>query len=360
MTNCNPEIDINVIGVMSGTSLDGLDICCANFIYAKNNWTYKIIAAENKAYPNQLKSKIENAHLTDSKTFSLLHSDYGFYTGEQINQFINKYSLKPDLVASHGHTIFHQPEKRSTVQIGSGACIAAETGINTICDFRTTDVSLNGQGAPLVPIGDQYLFSEYDFCLNLGGFSNISFQRGDKRIAFDICPVNFVLNHYMKSIGKDFDENGGKARSGKINQQLLNELNELNVYKQSGPKSLAREDVEKIFFPIIDSFNFSLEDKLATYTEHISVQISKTITSGNVLVTGGGAFNTYLIERMRANAPQCIYQIPDSQIINYKEALIFAFLGVLYLYDIPNCLASVTGANYDNIGGALYKAKRNN
>jgi anhydro-N-acetylmuramic acid kinase len=350
------NININVIGVMSGTSLDGVDICCVDFIYDKTAWTYKIIAAENKSYPDKLRNKIANAHLTDANSFAVLHSNFGLYIGEQINFFINKYSLKPDLIASHGHTIFHQTEKRLTFQIGSGAGIAAETGINTVCDFRSTDVALNGQGAPLVPIGDHFLFSEYEYCLNLGGFSNISFQKDDHRIAFDVCPVNFVINHYMKNEGKEFDNNGEKARSGKVNQQLLNDLNELNVYKFSGPKSLAREDVEEMFFPVIDSYQITLEDKLATYTEHISTQISKSIIFGKVLVTGGGAFNRFLIERMRVNSPQCDYHIPDPQIINFKEALIFALLGVLYLYDVPNCLASVTGARYDNIGGALYKS----
>jgi anhydro-N-acetylmuramic acid kinase len=344
---------------MSGTSLDGLDICYATFIHRNNKWNYKILLAESEAYQKEIKEKLLTAHLMDGLSYARFHSDYGNYLGQRINNFISKHKIKPDLIASHGHTIFHQPEYNFTAQIGSGACIAAETGINTICDFRTTDIALNGQGAPLVPIGDRFLFSEYDYCLNLGGFSNISFEENSLRIAFDISPVNFVLNHFIKSIGQDFDKDGMAARSGKINNALLNELNNLSFYKKLGPKSLGREDVEKYFIPLIDSYSLTLQDRLATFCEHAAIQISKVVKGGKVLVTGGGAFNTYLIERILVNSPQCVYHIPDPEIINFKEALIFAFLGVLFLYDFPNCLASVTGAKYDNIGGAFYKSITN-
>ncbi|MFZ2323515.1 MAG: anhydro-N-acetylmuramic acid kinase [Ignavibacteriaceae bacterium] len=356
MNKDNCDIDIKVIGVMSGTSLDGLDICFVHFTKENNNWKYKILNTEAKTYPEEIKNKLASAQLMDAFSYARFNSDYGICLGQRIKKFIDKHSIKPDLIASHGHTIFHQPAIRFTAQIGSGACIASETGVDTVCDFRTSDVALYGQGAPLVPIGDRYLFSDYDYCLNLGGFSNISFEENDQRIAYDICPVNYVLNHYMRSIGKDFDKDGKTARSGKINKGLLEDLNKLSFYSQSGPKSLGREDVEKDFIPLIDFYKLSLEDKLATFCEHIAIQIGNTIKNGKVIVTGGGAFNNYLIERMQKVTPQCVYHIPDEQTINFKEALIFAFLGALYLYDIPNCLASVTGARHNNIGGALYKA----
>lgn len=350
------NIDNKVIGVMSGTSLDGLDICFVHFTKSKNGWTYKIEIAESESYPAEIKDKLASAQLMNALDYTKFHSDYGFYIGQRIKAFIDNYKIKPDLIASHGHTIFHQPSKNFTSQIGSGACIAAETGIDTVCDFRTMDVALGGQGAPLVPIGDRYLFSQYDYCLNLGGFSNISFEKNKNRVAFDICPVNYILNHYMRSIGKEYDEDGATARAGKINVKLLEDLNNLNFYLQSGPKSLSRENVEEDFIPLIDSYSISLQDKLATFVEHIAIQISRNISAGKVIVTGGGVFNKYLIEKMKINSPQCEYVFPDSQTINFKEALIFAFLGVLYVNNIPNCLSSVTGARYDNIGGALYKA----
>jgi len=358
MSEVKGNINIDVIGTMSGTSLDGLDICFVNFTFNENKWSYKIHIAETIEYDSILKEKLANAHLMDAQSFSKLHFDYGKYLGKRIKEFIDKHSIEPKLISSHGQTIFHQPELGFTTQIGKGACIAAETGVDTICDFRSTDVALNGNGAPLVPIGDKYLFSEYDYCLNLGGFSNISFEENDKRIAYDICPVNFILNYYMKQKGKEYDKDGETARSGRINKAMFEALNSLPYYSKAGPKSLGREDVENNFFPLIDSFHLTIEDILSTYCEHIAVQIGKEIKGGKVLITGGGAFNKFLIERMQGNASQCKYVLPDDQTINYKEALIFAFLGVLYNYKIVNCLSSVTGAKIDSISGALYKAYR--
>lgn len=356
MNKNTDRIDINVIGTMSGTSLDGLDICFVNFSLIEDKWNYKIHIAETIEYDNYIKEKLLNAHLMDALSFSKLHFDYGKYLGKKIKGFIDKHSIEPKFISSHGQTVFHQPESGFTTQIGKGACIAAETGIDTICDFRSTDVALRGNGAPLVPIGDRYLFSEYDYCLNLGGFSNISFEVNNKRIAYDICPVNFILNYYIKQKGKEFDKDGETAKSGKINSELLNALNSVSYYSKSGPKSLGREDVEKEFFPLIDSYDLSVEDILSTYCEHIALQIGREIKQGKVLVTGGGAFNKFLIERMQNTAPHCKYYLPDEQTINFKEALIFAFLGVLYSYNLINCLSSVTGAESDSISGALYKA----
>lgn len=348
-------MEINVIGLMSGTSLDGLDICYVNFKNDSGKWSYKIIKAISESYPQEIKYKLSEAQNMSALDYARFHSDYGLYIGQRVKKFIEDTGVKPDLVASHGHTIFHQPDIRFTAQIGSGAGIAAESGVDTVCDFRTKDVALYGQGAPLVPIGDKTLFSEYDYCLNLGGFSNISYTKGDERIAFDISPVNYVLNHYTRSIGLDYDEDGRIARSGKVSPGLYIKLNNLDFYKMSGPKSLGREWVEEVVIPLIDSFNISMEDKLATLCEHVAQQVSLKIEGGKVLLTGGGAFNKYLTERMAALSPQCQFVIPDAETINFKEALIFAFLGALYMSDTPNCLASVTGASRDNIGGCLYK-----
>ena len=350
------NININVIGVMSGTSLDGLDICFVNFTQNENKWNYKIRISKTEEYDSIIKNKLINAHLLDAQSFAKLHFDYGKYLGEKIDTFIRKNSIKPQLIASHGHTIFHQPESGFTTQIGHGACIATETFINTICDFRTTDVALHGSGAPLVPIGDKFLFPEYDYCINLGGFSNISFEKNSKRIAYDICPVNYILNYCVKRIGKDYDKDGRIARKGKVATKLLKDLNSLSFYSKTGPKSLGREDVENEFIPLIDSYSLNVEDILNTFCEHIAIQIGKSINNGKVLVTGGGAFNKYLIERIRINSSKCTIIIPDDQTVKFKEALIFAFLGILFYYDIPNCLSSVTGAKSDSISGALYKA----
>ncbi len=365
------EKGIKVIGLMSGTSLDGLDICYVNFRYDKDGndgagkWHYEIIKAEDEGYPQQLKEKLGNAQNMNALDYALLHSDYGIYLGERVKAFMERNGATPHIIASHGQTVFHQPSIRFTSQIGSGAGIAAETGVDCVCDFRTTDVALYGQGAPLVPIGDRNLFSDFDYCLNMGGFSNISSESiavgedGSKiatRVAYDISPVNYVLNHYTRTIGLEYDKDGEMARKGTVCGELLEKLNTLEFYSMTGPKSLGREWVESDVLPLIDSFDLSLDDKLATFCEHVAMQISKHIKGGKVLLTGGGALNKYLVERMQAAAPQCQYFVPDRQTVNFKEALIFAFLGALYIADMPNCMSSVTGAKYNCIGGALYKA----
>ena len=355
MANFDLKKGIRVIGLMSGTSLDGLDLCYVRFKY-DGKWEYKISKAVSWPYPDNIKDSLANAQSMSALEYAQFNSEYGIYLGQQTAAFIQKYKLKPDLIASHGHTIFHRPEIRFTAQIGSGAGIVAETGVDCVCDFRTTDVALYGQGAPLVPIGDRSLFEEYDYCLNMGGFSNISFNEGGERKAYDISPVNYVLNYYTRQIGKEYDKEGEMAGSGKVDKALLCALNGLDFYVKRGPKSLGREWVETEVIPLIDSYHLTTEDILCTFCEHVAIQIGNQIKGGKVLLTGGGAFNKYLVKRMSAVAPWCNYHIPDKQTINFKEALIFALLGAMYVADMPNCLSSVTGASRDNIGGCLYKA----
>jgi anhydro-N-acetylmuramic acid kinase len=287
--------------------------------------------------------------------FITFHSAYGKFLGEKVNLFMEEFGVRPDIIASHGHTIFHEPHKKVMYQIGDGAVIAAETGIPTISDFRRLDIMLGGQGAPLVPIGDRMLFSDYDYCLNIGGFSNISFEKEGKRVAFDISPVNYVFNRYTRQIGLEYDKDGNIARSGEICQPLLEELNELEFYHKEGPKSLGREWVEELIFPMIDQYGLSLPERLRTFCEHAAFQVSRVTSSGKrLLITGGGALNKFLVERISA-LTGCEIVIPDPIIIEYKEALIFALLGALYMADQPSCLSSVTGASRDNIGGMLFK-----
>ena len=343
-----------VVGAMSGTSLDGLDLAAVEFRRSENWWNFSIVAAETIKYPNEWEEKLRNAPELPGEKLIELHNVYGKFTGQQINRFVKTHRLLPDLIASHGHTVFHQPEKGITFQAGNGACIAAETGMTTVADFRSGDVALGGQGAPLVPVGDRLLFPEYESCLNLGGFANISFEQNGKRIAYDICPVNFILNHLARKLGKPFDENGELGRQGAIDNQLLEMLNNLKFYSQSPPKSLGKEWMDRHFFPIIEVSNLSVQDKLRTAYEHIVVQIAKaTPVTGKMLVTGGGAFNTFLLERFSEHLKYEIV-VPSSEIINYKEALVFAFLGMLRYLGEVNCYASVTGARRDSSAGVLF------
>lgn len=344
---------------MSGTSLDGLDIACCTFEQIGESWNYKIEEAITYKYKDEWSKKLASVHNTSAYEFALANTEYGYYLAEKVNEFIAEKSIATiDLIASHGHTIFHQPEKNFTFQLGSGAAIAGRTGIITVCDFRSLDVALNGQGAPLVPIGDALLFPGFDYCLNLGGIANISFDKNRKRVAFDICPVNLVLNHLAQTLGNSYDNEGDLARSGSLDKILLEKLNNLDFYETTGAKSLGREWVEKVFFPVLNSFEISSEDKLNTVCEHIAMQIAKHAkdVKAKMLVSGGGAYNNYLMERIKFHAKADIV-IPDNETIEYKEALIFAFLGLLRFDQKNNTLASVTGASTDSIGGAIYLGK---
>ena len=341
---------------MSGTSLDGLDIAFCQFINKGKNWLYEIIHAETIEYPNLWKETLKNIENKDAFSFAETHINYGHFLGQKVKRFITKHHLKIDFIASHGHTIFHQPQNKITFQIGDGSAIAAETGLPVVCDFRSLDVALNGQGAPLVPIGDRMLFNDFEYCLNLGGFANISFEKNNERIAFDVCPVNIVLNFLAEKANHSFDNKGKLAASGKIDPDLLSALNQLKYYKKSPPKSLGKEWVISEIIPLMAVENLSIEDNLRTFCEHIAEQIFKILPSNKpvkVLITGGGAHNDFLVRLLKQKTKNEII-LPDKKTIDYKEALIFAFLGVLRMRNEINCLKSVTGASKDNIGGAIY------
>lgn len=345
---------IKAIGAMSGTSLDGLDIAAVEFEFKNNQWKFEIAEATTVSYSPEWTEKLKNAHTLPGEKLMELNAEYGIFTGKEINKFIGQSGFQPDLIASHGHTIFHQPEKHFTLQIGSGAEIAAITKTTTVADFRTTDIALGGQGAPLVPVGDKLLFSGFDYCLNIGGFANVSYNDKNRRLAFDIGPANFALNHFAEKQGVPFDKGGELGRKGTLNYKLLAELNNLGYYTQEPPKSLGREWMEDVFFPLIRKFDISDFDKMRTIYEHIAIQIANAgASSGKLLITGGGAFNTFLVERIKYHSNLEIV-IPDAIIINYKEALIFAFLGVLRLQNQINCYASVTGAVKDSSVGVVF------
>ncbi len=347
-----------VAGLMSGTSLDGLDIAVCRFQKNKANWAYEILAANTVPYSTTMKVKLASLMNTSAQEFAATDAYFGKFSGNQVKRFLLKNNFAVDLIASHGHTIFHQPENGFTTQIGNGAYIAAITETPVVADFRTMDVALSGQGAPLVPIGDKLLFNDYDYCLNLGGIANISFDFNKKRIAGDLCPVNILLNKLAVEKGFSFDKGGRMAEKGSINIPLLSKLNALPFYKKSFPKSLGREWIEKQIFPLLDRSTLSIEDKLATVCEHIAYQITATFPkkkSATLLATGGGALNNYLISRIEALAPKNTKIIvPDMLTLSFKEALIFAFLGLKRVLGEPNALKSVTGAHKDSVGGALY------
>lgn len=347
----------NIIGVMSGTSLDGVDLAHIVFTIKNDKWSFQILETETVSYSNDWLNKLKIAVDFSEKELEKLNHDYTLLLGTIINRFISKNKIQNlDAVCSHGHTILHQPQNGFTLQIGNLPEIATYTNQKVVCDFRVLDVKLGGQGAPLVPIGDKILFHQYDYCLNLGGFSNISFEENSKRIAFDISPVNTVLNFYANKLGLDFDDKGKISKSGKVNYDLLKELNDLEFYKLNFPKSLGFEFVKEIVLPLIENYSIEIEDKLRTFTEHVAQQIALTLQNknGKLLVSGGGAYNDFLIERIQSFLPKIEIIIPENKILEFKEALIFALLGVLKLRNEINVLSSVTGAKFDHSSGNIF------
>jgi anhydro-N-acetylmuramic acid kinase len=354
----NPRYSI--IGLMSGTSGDGLDV--GYFHYEKSDrWSFQINRAKTFPFPQTLGEKLSKAHLLSSLDLAFLDVDFGRWMGEKVKDFCEEVQIVPEAVCSHGHTVFHQPEKSLSLQIGNGWALHQACGFRVINDFRMLDVQLGGQGAPLVPIGDKLLFPEMDYCINLGGIANISMELGEKRIAFDCCPFNLLLNEQAAKLGASYDQSGAWAKEGQVNHSLLSNLNDLNFYKKRDPKSLGREDIEREFIPEIRNSDISERDILSTLVEHYAIQISEVIRKNQrtetpkVLLTGGGAYNFYFIERLNYHlAGNWIHSSAPSNLIEFKEAMIFGFLGVLRLREENNSLASVTGAERDSCGGTVF------
>ena len=341
---------------MSGTSLDGIDLASITVTFG-DKCEFEIHRSETVTYSYRWINKLKALTSLSLQEIKLIDKEYTTYLGEIISDFIERNKISNlDAVCSHGHTALHQPHNGLTYQIGNLPELATLINQRVVCDFRVEDVALGGQGAPLVPIGDKLLFSDFEYCLNLGGFANVSTEIKGDRIAYDICPVNIVLNYYVNQLGLDFDDKGALASEGNINQELLNELNALPFYVLEFPKSLGFEWVQTTIFPIIDIYRLPIKDVLKTFIEHISIQIAKEVNkkrNSTILVTGGGVYNDYFLKRLKFHVKNNI-QLPENQIIEFKEAVIFGLLGILKLRNDVNCLRSVTGASKDHSSGKIY------
>ena len=357
----------NIIGLMSGSSLDGIDLVDVDF-WNDGKWHFEIVAKDNYDYDDDWRNALSNAFFVGANHHSpvnrakdvlplqQLDIDYGKLLGHVTKQFIDKYNLKPEIVASHGHTIFHRPQEHYTLQIGDGQALANECGVTVINDFRTEDVLKGGQGAPLVPIGDKLLFADYPICLNIGGIANVSYDVDDQRIAYDICIANQALNYLSNRLSMPYDKDGKIAHSGTIDNQLLATLNSHPFYSQNYPKSLGREFFEENIKPLLEKRD-DIANMMATFVEHIAIQISKSIENQSIekmLITGGGAKNKFLVERIQNNTKHQVF-VPSDEIIDYKEALVFAFLGLLRNRNEINVLKSVTGAQSDSCSGKIHQ-----
>lgn len=365
------------IGLMSGSSLDGLDIAFVELHENAGKWSYEIIKADCYPYTEEWINRLKNAITLPALDYQLLHTDYGHYLGGQVNKFIEKNDLqyKVALIASHGHTTFHVPARKMTAQLGDGAAIASATQLPVVTDLRALDVAFGGQGAPIVPIGEKLLLGNYEYFLNLGGIANISVKPAsskekdgeeDQFVAFDICPANRVLNMLANEAGAEYDKDGAMASQGNVNNSLLDKLNALTYYNQPYPKSLANDFGTDIVYPIIKEAGIANNDALRTYVEHIAFQINKSIVSlknhkqqtinHKLLVTGGGAFNTFMIQQLKNKLTELNIEVvvPDKNLVNFKEAIIMALIGVLRWREEYNVISSVTGAARASVGGALW------
>ena len=343
---------LNVVGLMSGTSLDGVDLAMCRI----GGLECRVLKAATIPYSDFWLQRLSDVEHASAFEYVKTHVELGHHFGRLIKGFLSDSGIVADAVASHGHTVFHQPGIGVTAQIGDGNAIAAETGLPVVCDFRSLDVALGGQGAPLVPIGDELLFGQHDACLNLGGIANVSFRENGRRVAYDICPCNMALNYLSRQLGMPYDRDGLHSRAGRVEAPLLASLGELHYYSADYPKSLGKEWFVKSFLPLLVQSSSSVEDKLATCVEHIVDQVAASVRmcgAGDVLVTGGGAHNAYLIERLRAVLPSVRVVVPEDTVVDYKEAMIFAYLGYLRLTGKTNTLSSVTGARADSCGGVL-------
>ena len=339
--------------------MDGLDIAYCKLIHKKGNWRFEIIKAMTIKYSSSWKRKLSGAHQLQAEELLALHSEYGSYLGQSAQNFISKHKIrKVDFIASHGHTIFHQPEKNFTFQLGEGNAIQSKSGIPVIADFRSLDVTLGGQGAPLVPIGDRYLFHDFDICLNLGGISNLSMEVKKERKAYDVCFVNMGLNYLSQQAGKEYDKQGELASKGVINATLLQKLTRVYGTLKKGRPSLGREGFEKWIQPLLKDKKIKLNDRLRTFCESIVIEIADAIPGNGgklkLLATGGGALNSFLIQRLRGKLQdKAEVIVPEKIIIDFKEALVFALLGVLRVRNEVNVLKSVTGAKHDSSSGVI-------
>jgi anhydro-N-acetylmuramic acid kinase len=356
------------IGLMSGSSLDGLDIAFTEFIESAGKWSHEVLHAECLSYGNLWKDRLKNASSLSAIDYLKLHAAYGHYLGQLVNEFIERNNLhhQVQLIASHGHTVFHEPSNRMTAQLGDGAAIAAVTGINVVTDLRAMDIALGGQGAPIVPMGEKLLFSQYALLLNLGGIANISFHKGNAHTAFDICPANRVLNMIAEMAGKTFDEGGAIASKGFVRDEVLATLNQVDYYKQPYPKSLSNGFGTETIFPMLKQANLSAADAMRTMVEHICIQVTRSAGKllnnyygekpDKIFVTGGGAHNKFLTGRLNETLRGLgvSIEVPGDTIVDYKEAVIMALLGILRWREENTVMSSVTGASRSSIGGAVW------
>lgn len=359
---------ITVLGLMSGSSLDGIDMALCEFDGKPGNLYWKIIQTQCIPMPASWKERLAQLPNGSARDLAMADYEFGYFLGDMCREHFGNHQV--DFIASHGHTIFHAPEKGITCQIGNGATIAGRTGISVVSDFRSMDMAAGGQGAPIVSCLDRFVFMDYSVLANLGGIFNLSINSPDKTLAWDVCPCNQLLNHLASQKGFDFDPEGQMASKGRVSDELLKLLLNDPYYAMQSPKTLDNQYIVKRYFPLLDQFDCSVEDKLRTVVELIVQSVSNDVKPllmpkpapedlPKILLAGGGAHNTFLVNQLRENLPFTDIVVPDKTLVDFKEAFLMAFLGYLRVIEHENTLASATGAGWNTIGGCVYKTGTN-
>ena len=342
--------EYQVLGGMAGSSMDGLDLALVTFKKDGQSWQFEIVKTETIAYPKEVYENLKSSTGSSSIEQHRIDEEFGYWIADQINYFLPVNNV--DLLAIHGHTVIHTPEKGISWQLGSGEIIAKMTDIKTVTAFRSEDVKLNGQGAPLVPLGDFELFGQYDACLNLGGIANVSLK--ESKIAGDICPCNQVLNFYAEQVGQAYDDGGKMGRNGYVDLDFLSRLNAISYFKKPFPKSLPNQFLPRDLLASVNSLT-GLKSYALFVAEQVAILLSDMDTNNKrLLITGGGAFNGYLVELISEKLSMWDIDIPSEEIISYKEAIIFGFLGLKKFLGEINVLSSVTGAKHDTSSGVIH------
>ena len=337
------------LGLMSGTSLDGLDIARSQFERTTSGRILgELLAFESVPFPDDLAARLRALYTADAREWAACAAAFSTWCAEAVLAT----GFTADVIGFHGQTTFHEPASGFTAQLASGAHLYARTGMPVVCDFRSLDVALGGQGAPLVPVADALLFPEAEVAVNLGGIANLSER--DSRRAWDIVPCNLLLNRLAERVGEAFDRGGQRAARGQCIPELAAELAGIPYLDRSAPKSLGREDVEALWWPAIERFaGHAVDDLLATATADIARHVRTAIGARTALVTGGGAWNTALMDRI-AEEPGLRMLPASREVVDGKEAHAFALLAWMRLHGLPNTWASVTGAQRDSCGGCIY------
>ncbi|XP_064473646.1 anhydro-N-acetylmuramic acid kinase-like [Ornithodoros turicata] len=377
MTPTKDVTKYEVIGVMSGSSLDGLDIIYTRFSLTSSDcWEYNIQHCTCYNYSPTWIDKLKHATSTSALEYQLLNTEYGRYIGEYVLRFIreNRLDGKVHLIACHGHTVFHLPSQLTTSTLGDGATVAAVTGLPVVSDLRSMDVALGGQGSPIALTAERKLFgNEYQFFLNIGGMACLTYagKNYSDSFAVDVCPANQLLNLLANREGRAFDRSGEMAKSGKVSTRLLKDLDDFDYYKKSFPKSLGVDFGPEILYPLIQAHDLSTADALQTFTEHICNQVAEVIRlvertvkdglpqSSKMLVTGGGARNLFLVDRLteRLKEFRITVVVPNDELVKFKEALVTSVIGVQRLRGEENFIGEVSGASRSSIGGAFWYGK---